>query len=239
MNLDDLQKVMGYSFRDPSLLQQALMHPSRGHELKNRAGDNQRLEFLGDAVLQLALTDRLYRDFPQMDEGSLTRIRAGLVNAEALEAMALRLDLGQCLILGKGENSNQGRTKRSNLADAMEAVIGALYLDGGFEVASQWLGGQLRELIAKGLKNTLDFNPKGSLQEFLQSRNKPAPEYRTESESGPDHQKNYVVVVLSEAEELGRGEGSSKKAAEMQAAAAALKNLRKKKKSSNPRSSSS
>jgi ribonuclease III len=228
MNLEELQSQLAYTFKDSTLLELALMHPSKGHELKTKLGDNQRLEFLGDAVLQLALTDKIYRDFPQLDEGSLTRIRAGLVNAEALEAMALRFDLGNHLILGRGETMNQGRSKRSNLADAMEAVIGAVYLDSGFATAAEWLATQLQELIQKGSKNTVDFNPKGTLQELLQSRNKATPEYRLESESGPDHQKSYVIHVISEGEEIGQGSGSSKKAAEMQAAAAALKNLRKK-----------
>jgi ribonuclease-3 len=228
MNTQELQSRLGYTFKDTALLELALMHPSKGHELKTKLGDNQRLEFLGDAVLQLALTDKLYRDFPQLDEGSLTRIRAGLVNAEALEAMALRFDLGDHLILGRGETMNQGRSKRSNLADAMEAVIGAVYLDSGFETAAEWLATQLQALIQEGSKNTVDFNPKGTLQEFLQSRNKPTPEYSLHEESGPDHQKSYVISVISEGVGIGQGSGSSKKAAEMQAAAAALKNLRKK-----------
>ncbi|MDZ4787744.1 MAG: ribonuclease III [Blastochloris sp.] len=227
MNLDELQIKLGYTFQNRALLELALTHPSKGHEMKARVGDNQRLEFLGDAVLQMALTIKLYQDYSNLDEGSLTRMRAVMVNAEALEAMALRFDLGDYLVLGRGELMNQGRTKRSNLADAMEAVIGAVYLDSSFEVVSTWIAMQLLDLIQKGPKNTVDFNPKGTLQERLQSQNKPTPEYRLESESGPDHQKCYEVVVISENKELGRGTGNSKKAAEMQSAAAALKNLTK------------
>ncbi|NJK92814.1 MAG: ribonuclease III [Blastochloris sp.] len=223
--MEELQQQLGYQFKNQALLELALTHPSKAYEMKKRMGDNQRLEFLGDAVLQLALTDRLYRDFDKMDEGELTRMRAGLVNAEALEQMALGFCLGDCLVLGRGETMNQGRTKRSNLADAMEAVIGAIYLDAGFEATSQWLGNLLEAWIRKGLGNTNDFNPKGSLQEWLQSRNRSRPEYVVVEESGPDHQKHFVVAVLCDQSELGRGSGSSKKAAEMQAAAAAYRAL--------------
>lgn len=226
-HLQELETKLGYTFKNKTLLELALTHPSKGHEMKTRVGDNQRLEFLGDAVLQLALTDKLYDQFKTMDEGSLTRIRAGMVNAKALEEMALRYDLGTYLVLGRGESMSQGRTKRSNLADAMEAVIGAVYLDSDFGCTRNWLAEQLIEFIEKSSKNAEDFNPKGTLQELLQSRNKPTPLYVTESETGLDHQKFYEIVVMSEGIEIGRGNGSSKKAAEMESAAAALKNLAK------------
>jgi len=221
----DLERLLGYQFHNPTLLREALTHPSHGHELRQKKPDNQRLEFLGDAVLQLVLTRKLYRQFPDMDEGDLTRLRAALVNRKALENMAQHFQLGPFLILGRGENLSQGRTKSSNLADAMEAIIGAIFLDGNFETAADWLEPVLHGLVEENKDRAHAFNPKGSLQELLQAAGKPTPEYLLESEVGPDHAKNYCVRVISEGQELGRGNGSSKKAAEMNAAALALKAL--------------
>jgi ribonuclease III len=221
-----LEERLGYVFNDPLLLRLALTHPSCRHESGHQAGDNQRMEFLGDAVLQMVLTDALYHRFPRWDEGRLTRLRARLVNRNALELLAVRYDLGAELILGKGEHKNQGRSRSSNLADAFEAVSGAIFLDAGYEVAAAWVRGCFQPVIDSESAAPDDFNAKGALQEWLQSEGKTTPTYILISESGPDHAKTYTIAALSETVEIGRGTGASKKAAESLAAAAALENLK-------------
>ena len=222
----ELETLLGYRFKNIKLLQEALTHPSCGHELRQHIPDNQRLEFLGDAVLQLVLTRKLFNQFPSYDEGRLTRLRAAIVNRKTLESIALRFQLGEFLILGRGEMLNQGRTKTSNLADAMESVIGAVFIDSNFEHTCSWLEPLLHELVEEHKDKSEFFNPKGALQECLQARGKATPDYVVQSEEGPDHSKNYVVAVVSDGEELGRGSGPSKKAAEIEAASDALKQLR-------------
>lgn len=221
-----LQQLLGYRFKDPELLRLALTHPSVRHETAKRGIDNQRLEFLGDAVLQLVLSDLLYRRFPRWDEGRLTRLRARLVNRSALETVAKRYDLGNHLILGRGELKNQGRSRSSNLADAFEAVLGAIFLDSGYGQASAWLEATLTPWVEAEAAAPDDFNAKGALQEWLQATGKPTPEYRLMGESGPDHDKNYEVACFSLEQEIGRGSGPSKKAAEANSAARALENLK-------------
>ncbi|MDX6766716.1 MAG: ribonuclease III [Candidatus Methylacidiphilales bacterium] len=225
-NLDPLQEALGYRFQDASLLRMALTHPSVRHEAPRRGMDNQRLEFLGDAVLQLALSEMLYKKFPRWDEGRLTRLRARLVNRTALETVAKRYDLGNHLILGRGELKNQGRSRSSNLADAFEAVLGAIFLDGGYSLALAWIEASLSAWIEAEARAPDDFNAKGALQEWLQASGKTTPEYQLLEESGPDHEKQYVVSCRSEGLEIGRGTGTSKKAAEASSAANALENLK-------------
>jgi ribonuclease-3 len=220
-----LQQRLGYQFRDENLLRLALTHPSVAHESGQDLENNQRLEFLGDAVLGLVMTQRLYDQFPESDEGSLTQARAQLVNSKTLTERAQRLDLGAHLVLSHGEETHGGRERASSLADAFEAVLGAIYLDGGFDAAREFI---LREFSADfGALNTLPLinNPKGQLQELLQAHSPRAPEYRTLSVSGPDHDRDFEVVVLHEGKELGRASGKNKKAAESDAALAALKKL--------------
>ncbi|MDD5262474.1 MAG: ribonuclease III [Methylacidiphilales bacterium] len=221
-----LEEILGYHFRDEKLLRTALTHPSCGHELRQKLPDNQRLEFLGDAVLQLVLTRQLYRQLPNFDEGNLTSLRAAIVNRKTLESIANQFQLGQFLILGRGEILNHGRSKSSNLADAMEAIIGAIFVDGDFESSAAWLEPVLQSWIDEHKDKVELFNPKGALQECLQAMGKTTPEYVVESEEGPDHAKHYRVIVMSEGAELGRGSGSSKKTAEIEAAATALKKLK-------------
>ncbi len=225
--LAGLEKIIGYEFQDKALLKEAMTHPSHGHELRKKLPDNQRLEFLGDAVLQLVLTRKLYRQFPDFDEGRLTRLRASIVNRKTLESIANRFQLGEFLILGRGELLNQGRSKTSNLADAMESIIGAVFVDSSFEVSAAWLEPIVHDLVIEQNDMAEHFNPKGVLQENLQALGKPTPEYIVQSEEGPDHAKNYSVVVVSEGQELGRGTGSSKKAAEIEAATEAVRLLQK------------
>jgi ribonuclease-3 len=223
--LTPLEDALGYRFRDPALLEEAVTHPSRGHELHRKVRDNQRLEFLGDAVLQLVLTRKLFRQFADFDEGRLTLLRAAVVNRKALENMALTFKLGQFLILGRGESKNHGRVKSSNLADAMEAVIGAIFLDSDFETAAGWLEPVLHAFVEEQKDQAALFNPKGVLQERLQADGKVSPAYVLDHEEGPDHAKIYQVSVHSEDAVLGYGTGQSKKAAEIAAAADALKKM--------------
>ena len=222
----ELQNRLGYKFRDENLLRLALTHPSVAHESGVASEHNQRLEFLGDAVLQLVLTQRLYEKFPAFDEGVLTKTRARLVNRRTLAEHARALDLGAHLILSRGEESSGGRGRASALADVFESLVGAIFLDGGLDAA--------RAFILHGF--TADFspladsagieNPKGELQEWLQSRSPSAPEYQTVSATGPDHDRVFECVVQHEGVELARGRGKSKKTAESEAALTALKKLR-------------
>jgi ribonuclease-3 len=224
--LEDLQTALGYRFRDAALLSLSLTHPSVVHEEGGEQNHNQRLEFLGDAVIQLAITSELYHRFPGLGEGALTQARAQLVNRTSLAAQARRLQLGQHLILSRGEDSSGGRARSSTLADAFEAIIGAVYVDGGFETARQMLlalmrdGGTQMEEVPN-----LD-NPKGDLQEHLQSSSPDAPRYELLDTSGPDHDRTFRCAVLHGGVELARGVGRSKKAAESHAALLALQKLK-------------
>jgi ribonuclease-3 len=222
----ELQKRLGYPFRDQNLLRLALTHPSVAHETGEKLQHNQRLEFLGDAVLQLVLTQKLYEQFPSDQEGPLTKARAKLVNRKTLAERARVLNLGAHLILSRGEENSGGRERGSALADVFEALLGAIFLDGGFDAAHQFI---LREFSAAfGELKTLPLieNPKGELQELLQARSPRAPDYRVISTTGPDHDRVFECTVHHEGIELARGAGKSKKAAQSEAALAALKKLR-------------
>jgi ribonuclease-3 len=222
MSLDDFQRRLGHGFSNLELLRQAVTHASFGHEKRQRLPDNQRLEFLGDAVLQLTVTDELFRRFPELPEGRLTVLRATLVNRQHLHALARGVGLGEVLILGRGEETSQGRERSSILADAMEAVIGAIYADAGWEPSRALVEPSLAG-IAQDAPTAA--NPKGSLQEKLQAEGDDPPLYRCVSESGPPHARAYEVVVEWQQRELGRGTGASKKEAETRAAEAALAGL--------------
>lgn len=217
-----LQKTIGYEFKNRALLTEALTHPSLAHENGHGQNHNQRLEFLGDAVLQLLLTDRIYELHPDLAEGKLTQIRAHLANRHSLHRRAQAIDLGRFLFLGKGEEASGGRQRLSVLADAYEALLGAVYLDGGIRAARALVNRQFREEFKHIRQATPQANPKGQLQELLQTNSTASPIYRVVEESGPDHNKHFGVVVEWEGREIGRGEGSSKKIAEAAAAAAAL-----------------
>jgi ribonuclease III len=225
-DLAAFQTRLGFQFRDEELLRLAITHPSIAHESGVATAHNQRLEFLGDAVLQLVLTRELYERFPGSDEGPLTKARARLVNRRSLAEHARALGLGAYLILGRGEETHGGRERSSTLADAFEALLGAIFLDGGFDAACEFI---LREFggafgVVSALP-TID-NPKGELQELLQARSPESPEYRVISATGPDHDRVFECTVHHGGEELARGSGKSKKAAESDAALAALKKLR-------------
>lgn len=218
-----LEETIGYKFRNSLLMAEALTHPSLAYETKNPRFDNQRLEFLGDAVIQLVLTQRLYEMFPTFPEGRLTKLRARLVSRAALCAFAKDIRLGEYIMMGKGEEASGGRERASTLADAFESIIGAVYLDGGIDAASQVVERICAKWIAQVAESPEEKNPKGQLQEKLQSITQEGPVYEVIHESGPDHQKCFKVAVLWQGKILGEGKGGSKKDAETCAAREALK----------------
>ena len=219
------QKRLGYTFKKPELLELALTHPSVSHELGEKMENNQRLEFLGDAVLQLIISAELYKRFPTRDEGSLSKARARLVNREALAERAREIHLGKELSLSRGEDRNDGRNRPSALADAFEAVVGAIYLDGGFIKVKKFIHTQFANQFAEADSGRHKGNPKGELQEILQGKSAVAPEYRLLETEGPDHDRSFICAVRHSGRELARGSGKSKKNAEMNAAAAAIDSL--------------
>ena len=225
---DNLTAILDYSFKNQELLSQAFRHPSYVYE-KDDPGvsDNQRLEFLGDAVINLAISHLLMESFPEMKEGDLSKYRASLVSESGLHFIARELELGDYLLLGKGEERTNGRKKPSILTDALEALIGAIYLDGGFTDVLRVIEGIFSPLLNRiGLGGSInDF--KTELQEYSQEAFQSTPEYRLEKETGPDHNKTFYVAVYLKGNVLGRGEGKSKKEAEQRAAKEALVCLRK------------
>jgi ribonuclease III len=225
-DLDELQDQLGYHFRNPELLRVALTHPSVAHELGAAIQHNQRLEFLGDSVLGLVLTEELYQKFPGVGEGPLTKARAHMVNRRTLADQGRRLNLGNHLILSRGEELHGGRNRSSALADAFEAVLGAIFMDGGFEVAREFTLKCFEDAFGEELELPNLENPKGELQEALQSKSSEAPQYHLAAITGPDHDRDFECVVTHEGVELGRGKGKSKKTAESEAAKVALETLR-------------
>lgn len=225
-----LELRLGYRFRDGALLEHALTHPSVGHEKQRYHADNQRLEFLGDAVLQLVITEYLYAHFPREQEGPLTKLRARLVSRDALRAHAVALDLGRHLIMGRGEEASGGRTRASSLADAFEAVVGAIYLDSDFPTTREFILREMQRALAGVIEAPVDINPKGQLQEILQAITSRGPIYELISATGPEHAKTFSVEARWEGETLGCGIGQSKQAAEIAAALDALERKQWKKK---------
>lgn len=222
MTLEDLQKEIGVIFTDGKLLKQAFVHRSYLNESKEFRESNERLEFLGDAVLSFVTSQYLYRTYPQFPEGILTNIRSTLVKTKSLSEAAGSLGLGELLLLSHGEESSGGRRNESLLADCFEALLGAIYLDKGVEDAKTFLQKvllQKSEEIVR-TKSYVDF--KSLLQELVQEHTKTSPTYRVVKSEGPDHNKVFWVEVLSEDTVLGSGEGKSKQEAEQQAARSAL-----------------
>jgi ribonuclease-3 len=224
--LQTLQQRLGHKFQAPELLRLALTHPSVAHEQDSPIQTNQRLEFLGDAVLQLVLTRELYQRFPACGEGPLTKARAKLVNRRSLSERAAALGLGQHLILSHGEEKSGGRERQGALADAFEAVLGSLYLDGGLDAAETFVLSQFTLDAATVPAIPVMDNPKGELQEFIQAISSESPKYTVVSATGPDHDRVFECTVEHEQRELARGVGKSKKEAESEAARAALTRLR-------------
>ena len=221
--MNPLEEQIGYKFRNSLLLAEALTHPSVGHETQRHHFNNQRLEFLGDAILQLVITEYLYQRFSSEAEGQLTKLRSRLVSRESLRVRAAALDLGQYLMIGRGEEASGGRKRSSTLADAYEALIGAIYLDSDLETARKFILSQSKPDLDQVAAAPVDINPKGHLQELLQSISPSSPAYETVSESGPEHDKTFIVKCVWEGMTLGEGTGRSKKQAETAAAADAMK----------------
>lgn len=222
--LENLERALGRDFEDRELLELAVTHPSISHEIREKA-NNQRLEFLGDAALQLTITRELYLRFPEVDEGPLSQARARMVNEAALATRAREIDLGNYLRMSAGESASGGRERPSALADAYEAVLGAVFLDGGFEsvdtVILKAFESEFSEVSApQGIHNS-----KGALQERIQAQGHPAPTYEIVAAHGPDHDREFICRAVHEGVEIGRGQGKSKKQAEGAAAAEALRYL--------------
>jgi ribonuclease III len=226
-DLSGLEARLGHTFREPAILDRALTHRSRANEdATGSTVDNESLEFLGDAVLGFVMADLLFRDFPQFDEGQKSKIKATLVSTATLAQLARRIGLGEFLALGRGEEKTGGRKKQALLADSYEAVIAALYLDGGIEAARAFVqrqfAGDLEDVRSPEFWGR-DY--KSALQELVQGRDLPLPEYTVASESGPDHRKLFHVEVRVQGEVMGAARGTSKKAAEQEAAHKAIEKL--------------
>ena len=222
-----LEERLGYEFRDKALLEHALTHRSRAHEdASGGVADNESMEFLGDAVLDLIIADRLFHEFPDYDEGRKSKAKALLVAAPSLAKLGAALGLGEHLLLGRGEERSGGRSKPSLIADAYEAVVAAIYLDGGLPAAERFIDSQfhgaLAELRAGRSVSGLVGDHKSALQEWLQARGRPLPEYRVAATYGPDHRKTFAVDLCVGDETVAHAEGPTKKAAEQGAAAQAL-----------------
>lgn len=220
-----LEEKLGYHFISRELLKKSLVHKSFANEkLGDPAASNERLEFLGDAVLDLVVAKHLYARYPDLPEGELSRVRSELVSAPALAAMARTLELGDCLSLGRGEEQSGGRDKDNILADAIEAVFGAVFLDSGLDKADKVITALLDDdAVADVQRESHDY--KTRLQEEVQARFGVGPEYILCEQTGPDHDRVYRVQVLCAGHELGLGDGKSKKAAQQQAARAALEKI--------------
>jgi ribonuclease-3 len=220
--MNPLEERIGYKFRNSLLLAEALTHSSISLERKDYPFDNQRLEFLGDAVLQLVITEELFRLFPDFTEGQLTKIRTRLVSRTALKVHAVELRLGEHLMMGKGEESSGGRERASTLGDSFEALVGGIYLDGGLASAKKFILRIASADLAAVTAEPFEINPKGKLQELLQSLAPCAPSYEILEESGPEHLKHFRCRVVWDGLTLGEGCGGSKKEAEVEAAGTAL-----------------
>lgn len=217
-----LEEKIGYKFSDTELAVQALTHKSYSNEQPDVVDYNERLEFLGDAVLELAVSDWVYYGYPDIPEGGLTRIRAEVVSEKGLACVARSLDLGTGLRLGKGEDKSGGREKPSLLSDAFEAVLGAVYQDGGFDAAKSVVETIFTTIIALCAESSYGSDHKTCLQERFQALHSCLPEYHLVETHGPDHDRVFIIEVRFDNQLLGRGSGSSKKSAEQKAAAAAL-----------------
>jgi ribonuclease III len=224
---EPLERIIGYRFRDPGLLEHALTHRSRVHEdASGGVIDNESLEFLGDSVLGFVIADMLFRQFPQHNEGQKSKLKASIVSAASLARLGERINLGEHLILGRGEEKTGGRRKLALIADCYEALLAAIYLDGGIEPAREFIERQFADLIEEARRTgahaafTEDY--KSALQEWLQSHDRGLPAYRLVAETGPAHRRTFDVEVMVEGQPVARAEGRSKKEAAQAAAKAAL-----------------
>jgi len=222
--IEEFQEIIGYTFSNPGLLRQALTHSSYANEKHMKKHmNNERLEFLGDAVLEITSSEYLYLTYPQMSEGDLTKFRASLVCEPTLAACTPQIRLSEFILLGKGEDMTGGRTRKSILSDALEAIIGAIYLDGGFTNAKEFI---LRFILTDIEHKKLFYDSKTILQEIVQAEHKEELNYRLLKEEGPDHNKSFFVEARIGEKKIGEGCGSTKKAAEQEAAYQAILLLR-------------
>jgi ribonuclease-3 len=221
-----LQKTLKIKFKNKALLEQALIHSSYINENPGIAeGDNERLEFLGDAVLGFIIAEELYKRFPQFSEGEMTRLRSSLVSQDALSRMAKSIKLGDFLYLGKGEESGGGRSKPANLSGALEALTAAIFLDRGMQVTRKFVLKLIAKKMAKTLSQGIEADYKSKLQEIMQAQRQLKPKYRVIEAVGPAHERQFTVEVSVGDSVMGRGSGKSKKAAEAEAARIALDRL--------------
>lgn len=222
-NLKRFQRLIRYNFKNRNLLNQALSHRSYAFEqLDLRVADNERLEFLGDAILGLAISDYIYRHFPNYQEGHMTQVKSMLVSRDTLVDLARKIGVGRYLLLGKGEAQSGGDEQPSNLVGAYEAIIGAIYLDRGFKKACKFIESQFKDELKNAFKDGAKKDYKSILQEYTLKKHKLTPSYKILSEVGPEHKKNFEVAVSIEKEIYGRGDGKNKKSAEQNAAYDAL-----------------
>lgn len=216
------EEKIGYSFKNKNLLHEALSHSSYANECKKGRNSNERLEFLGDSVLSIVISEHLFNHFKHLPEGDLTKIRASLVCEKALFEFSKQISLGEFILLGKGEENTGGRNRPSIVSDAFEAVIAAVFLDGGMEAAREYVLGFIpKDLDKNSSKKLQDY--KTILQEIIQRNPEEKVEYVLRSQSGPDHDRHFVVEVCLNTNVIGHGEGHSKKQAEQQAAKEALR----------------
>ncbi len=234
--LANIEKAIGYKFKNKSLLKTAITHRSFLPESKNEKFDNERLEFLGDAVLELIISDLLYRKFAdKFREGDLTKMRAYLVSEARLFKLSDKLGLGDALFLGKGEEKSGGRMRPSILADAFEALTGAIYLDAGFEGAYKFVKKMFKDLFDVVEAKGLFFDYKTRLQEFTQRVFHDLPHYKVLEATGPDHERMFTVALIFQDKEVSKGTGRTKKEAEQQAAKIALEKFKEQMEKDGPR----
>lgn len=217
MNASSLQREIGYTFKNPALLHEALTHSSHGSGEAN----NERLEYLGDAVLELSISEYLYKHY-YYSEGQMTKLRASIVCSESLSKAAAQIHLGDCLFLGKGEIISGGRTRRSNLENAFEALLGAIFMDSDYDTAKEYAIALLKENIGLALSGRLTADYKTALQELIQKQSTHVIEYVLDRDEGPEHNKTFYVTLKINGEIKSHGSGKTKKDAEQQAAKAAL-----------------
>ncbi|MDD8031447.1 MAG: ribonuclease III [Acidobacteriota bacterium] len=229
MALSNIEKKLGYKFKNQQLLLQALTHSSYAYEHpEKKFRDNEILEFLGDSVVGLVVADYLFNSYPGLGEGQLSKLKAALVSTSSLSILSRRIGLDKEILLGHGEEKNNGRKKKSILAGVFEAVMGAIYLDATFDLSRQILQNLIKKYFKKLPKDNFTINNyKSALQEFFNQQQLPAPVYRTVREKGPAHEKVFTVEVWAGTKVLARATGLSKKGAEQKAAQAALKKLMK------------
>lgn len=220
-----IENKLGYSFKNPALLAMAFIHRSFVNECKSFTQHNERLEFLGDSILGFLIAEHLYRLLPDLPEGDLSALRSRLVEASSCVAYISKLDVSSFILLGKGERLNQGRGRDSILADLFEALVGAIYLDGGIEEARKFVFGHFNAEFNRIIQTPMK-NWKAVLQDYCQKKHQKHPSYVVVHESGPDHSKEFAIKVFIGETELGSGTGSSKKEAQQAAAENALSNLK-------------